>query len=407
MHVLISPGNSPAVRSSAIRLSAVSLFRARRQPTQFAATRERTSFSSPASTHAPALRFGAQNPTGYSALYQTIKPAVDAIRKGFRKIIRGFDYCQANIQLGLMATLCLLSFMPMPDFSRRYLQRHAFFGPIHLCDTNLLKDPSLEPKIADHKFNMNRYRGTLEQAGFQFKPSEDAIRIHGWQIPAQGGKPTVVFSHGRGVNISYLSKVMRVLSDEGYGVFVYDYPGFGQSGGQPNEEGCYKAGLAVSRYLAEQLKIPTDQQVLMGYSMGSAVATDVAEKLTKLNSPPKALVLVNTFPSLRTTFNYRLTKDYPWAKRLLSAYKIKLDFNSSDKLKTLSQLPILILQGEKDTDTPMPLIRQTMVDAPGLDRHHITLEPLEGAKHRLYDKDYKTVGRHFFDYMDRAFPDRE
>lgn len=356
-------------------------------------------------THA-SLSFGQRlNPPESHTLRRRFQQARDKLFNQFRFMVRWVESCYANIKMGFVVSACILTFLPIPAFARRYIERKAFFAPIISSDLGLLKDKKLRTKISEHYFNLlTQFEGermTLKAKGVVCDPTNDNVRLNGWHIQAEPGKPTVLFHHQRGCNISTLGKILKVLSDRGYGVFVYDYPGFGKSEGQPGEESAYNAGLAASKYLQKTLRIPQSDQVMMGYSLGTGVATDVAVKLTRLGHQPKALVLVNSFPSIKSTFLYRQEHDYPGTKTLFNANKIKLRFDTENKLKELPQLPLLLLQGEKDKDTPIPMLHE-MLQRVG--RPLSTLEALPGAKHRLNEDNYPTVGKHFSHFMERTFP---
>lgn len=324
-----------------------------------------------------------------------------------RYVVRGIESLQANIKMGFIVSACILTFLPIPGFLRRYIEQKAFFGPIKSSDIGLLKDSTLRQKTSEHFFNtlepLDAHRAELKKNGIVIDPLKDNVRLNGWFVKAsKPGMPTVLYHHGRGSNISNLGRLMTVLSKQGYGVFVYDYPGFGKSEGIPSEEGVYNAGLAASYFLRDTLGIPQGQQIMMGYSLGSSVATDVASKLSKLQQPPLALVLINTFPSIKTTFIERQQQHYAWTRPLFNPDKINLVFDTERKLKTLDNLSVLILQGQLDKDTPIPILHR-MLDR--VERPRNTMETLKGAKHRLQENDYDTIGSHFFRFMRRTFPD--
>ena len=69
-------------------------------------------------------------------------------------------------------------------------------------------------------------------------------------------------------------------------LFVFDYRGYGRSRGKPFERGCIADGMAAQRWLAEREGVATDEIVLMGRSIGGAVAVAMAAE-----QGAKALVL--------------------------------------------------------------------------------------------------------------------
>src|SRR3989338_8464485 len=67
-------------------------------------------------------------------------------------------------------------------------------------------------------------------------PSSDNVSLHGWFIPKQGARSTVLFAHGNAGNIGHRLEKIRILHDLGVNVFIFDYRGYGESGGRPSEK---------------------------------------------------------------------------------------------------------------------------------------------------------------------------
>ena len=76
-------------------------------------------------------------------------------------------------------------------------------------------------------------------------------------------------------------------------VFIFDYRGYGHSEGRPNEAGCIADGRAAQHWLAERMGIQPNEVVLMGRSLGGAVAVALAAE-----NGAQALVLENAFPTM-------------------------------------------------------------------------------------------------------------
>lgn len=126
--------------------------------------------------------------------------------------------------------------------------------------------------------------------------SRDGTALHGWWSVPAGWKPedgAVLFCHGNGGNLSHRGSVLRYWHEQfKMAVLLFDYPGFGRSGGSPTEAGCYAAGDAAYDWLTGVQKVAPSRLVLYGGSLGGAVATDLATR-----RPHRALVLVSTFTS--------------------------------------------------------------------------------------------------------------
>ena len=88
----------------------------------------------------------------------------------------------------------------------------------------------------------------------------------------------IVFFYGNGMTVAGTSPVRRRLGGIGYGVACVEYAGYGVSSGSPSEHGCYRSADAAITYLQRRASIPLDQVTLIGWSLGSAVAIDLASR---------------------------------------------------------------------------------------------------------------------------------
>ncbi|KAL2049292.1 hypothetical protein ABVK25_010470 [Lepraria finkii] len=89
-------------------------------------------------------------------------------------------------------------------------------------------------------------------------------------------------------------------------VVAVDYRGFGYSTGSPDEKGLIIDGIATVKWALNVAKIPPEKIVLLGQSLGTAVATAVAEHfVVKEGLEFRGVVLVAGFsdlPTLLTTY---------------------------------------------------------------------------------------------------------
>lgn len=84
-------------------------------------------------------------------------------------------------------------------------------------------------------------------------------------------------------------------------VVAVDYRGFGYSTGSPDEKGLIIDGIATVKWALDVAKIPPERIVLLGQSLGTAVATAVAEHFVmKEGLEFRGLVLVAGFSDLPT-----------------------------------------------------------------------------------------------------------
>ncbi len=81
-------------------------------------------------------------------------------------------------------------------------------------------------------------------------------------------------------------------------ILAIDYRGYGSSTGSPTELGVIVDGLAAVNWAIEVAKVPSSRIVILGHSLGTAVASAVAEHFAKLGTDLAGVVLVAPFASL-------------------------------------------------------------------------------------------------------------
>ncbi|MEA1928837.1 MAG: alpha/beta hydrolase [Candidatus Auribacterota bacterium] len=106
--------------------------------------------------------------------------------------------------------------------------------------------------------------------------TSDKVRIHGWWIPANDNRGTILFCHGNAGNISHRLESIRIFHQLGMNVFIFDYRGYGKSAGSPSEKGTYRDSDAAYDYLHKIRKIAPEKIIIFGRSLGGAVAVELA-----------------------------------------------------------------------------------------------------------------------------------
>lgn len=103
--------------------------------------------------------------------------------------------------------------------------------------------------------------------------------IHGWFIPSEKSRATLLFCHGNAGNISHRLESIAVFNRIGLDVCIFDYRGYGKSSGSPSEEGTYRDGRLFYDYLKASRGIPAEGIIIFGRSLGSAVAVQLAGRV--------------------------------------------------------------------------------------------------------------------------------
>lgn len=196
---------------------------------------------------------------------------------------------------------------------------------------------------------------TPEARGLPFEDvhltTDDGVRLHGWYVPAEGARRTLLFFHGNAGNISHRLDSLIDFHALGVNVLMLDYRGYGRSEGAPTERGTYEDALTAWRHLVEERGTPPGQIVLHGRSLGGAVAAWLASR-----RPAGGLILESSFRSLPEL----AAELYPWlpARRLA-----RLDYDTEARLAEVA-VPVLIIHARADEIVPFEHGRALYAAAP-------------------------------------------
>lgn len=177
---------------------------------------------------------------------------------------------------------------------------------------------------------------SVDDVSFQSSRGET---LHGLYCRRPQARFTVLLSHGNGGNMYGRFGLARVFMHAGCSVLLYDYQGYGISGGAPTVEGVSADADSAYDYLAQDARV-RNSIVLYGESLGGAVSVELSR-----HRPVQGIILQSTFPSLTWACRDRLwfTWLYPdsW-------------FPGLDCLRGLSvhHAPTLLIHGDRDTIFP-------------------------------------------------------
>jgi len=193
--------------------------------------------------------------------------------------------------------------------------------------------------------------------------SADGTPLTGLFFPPAGQpKGTVVHFHGNGQNLTAHYPYSAWLAGEGYNVFIFDYRGYGASGGRAELNGIVEDGKAA---LAQSLKLPGAEPgkiIVFGQSLGGAVAVAaVAESGFK----PAALVLEGTFYSYRQVAAAVLRGTWlTWPVSWLAHLLVSGRHSPSDNIAAID-CPKFFLHAVNDGSVPFAQGKKLYDAAPG------------------------------------------
>jgi fermentation-respiration switch protein FrsA (DUF1100 family) len=132
-------------------------------------------------------------------------------------------------------------------------------------------------------------------------PRADGARQFAWimrQPLAADRRPWIIYLHG---NDTTLASRLNILHCEqlralGLNVFAPEYRGYAGLEGVPTERGLDTDARVAYDYVHSELRVPPDRIIIYGWSLGSAVAVDLASNVDEaaviLEGAPASLVAI-------------------------------------------------------------------------------------------------------------------
>ncbi len=176
----------------------------------------------------------------------------------------------------------------------------------------------------------------------------------------------VIHFYGNNETLRASEYVINVLRGRGYSVLMFDYRGYGSSRGKPKESSFYSDAELVYEWLRE--RHPNLRVVLSGWSVGSAVATYLAESVNDVHG----LVLFSAPTNMVEVVSHIFPPD-----QIIIEEAMPFRFDTLDRIRRV-KCPILLVHGENDTVVPYRMSQELEAAAKSrLERYDV-----RGAGHR-------------------------
>lgn len=174
--------------------------------------------------------------------------------------------------------------------------------------------------------------------------SADGTPLYAWFTKPSKTNRIIVFLHGNSYNIEKFYYKMAPLAEDGYGIMMPEYRGFGGIKGKIRQNNLAEDAVAAVKYL-NKLGYENQDIVLYGMSLGSYTAVSTAYRLQD-NGDFRSVVLEVPFDSL-----LNVVKEIVW-------FPLPLDYIVRDKYDNLEMIdkirsPILIMGGSEDKVVPV------------------------------------------------------
>lgn len=179
---------------------------------------------------------------------------------------------------------------------------------------------------------------------------EDKINI--WHLKAKNPIGIIIHCHGSGYNISSHFPHVSWLPLFNYDVFMFDYPGYGESSGSSNRQSTVQTAYDVIKYVTEanKSKLPI---FVLGQSLGGNIASVALSKhpyLTGING----VILDSMYSSFQVLAALKIHRKYIKFSKSLSNILALFVSEKDAPLKCAKNLnlPILLIHSRNDGIVP-------------------------------------------------------
>lgn len=190
--------------------------------------------------------------------------------------------------------------------------------------------------------------------------TQDGVHLHGFYLPNPDSDKLVLFFHGNAGHALHRLDAATQLVAQGVNVLLVGYRGYGRSGGKPSEQGIYNDGKAALRYATDTLKFAPQNIFLLGRSLGSTVAIDLAQ-----TRELGGLILISTFTSAHDVMT---AAGMGWLRWLVD----RRPFDQTAKLNRVD-LPALFIHGERDREVPYRFGKALYEQYPSVFKSHVSV----------------------------------
>jgi fermentation-respiration switch protein FrsA (DUF1100 family) len=160
--------------------------------------------------------------------------------------------------------------------------------------------------------------------------------------PDASQRPTLIYFYGNAMCLNDTMFEFDHFRRLGLNVLIPEFVGYGMSTGKPSEAGCRETADAAFAHLQERKDINPKRIIAGGWSLGGAVAVDLASR-----KPLAGLIAFSTFTSMGDMSR----RSFPFVPVSLI---LRHRFESETKMRKIN-CPILLGHGRRDEIVPVDM----------------------------------------------------
>ncbi|PEN15013.1 alpha/beta hydrolase [Longibacter salinarum] len=245
-----------------------------------------------------------------------------------------------------------------------------------------------KPSITPASFTNERVQLT------EYSVPSDTVDLDAWYFEQPGARGTVLFFGGNGFYLVQSKGYVEALTSFPLNVLMFDYRGYGNSGGEPAVQAFKKDASRMYSFAVDSLKVNPQRLIVHGHSLGTFMATHTAQ-----NHPVSGVVLENPATNVEDWIDGLA----PWFVRLFIDFEIAESLRGESNLNVVQDLsvPLLLLAGEEDQVTRPEMARSLYEEAMSTQKNLVIVDSM--GHNRLYVDDRYTSA--YQDFLDAVLSD--
>lgn len=252
-----------------------------------------------------------------------------------------------KLSANIPVLLLILLFLPSCSFNKLFLQPTK----IPLSTQKLLlksdkdsvwvyfSNDAHQPVFIKNHTDTISFNFTIESVVYK---SANGNILNGWMLKPKNkvATTTLLHLHGNGGCLLSQFRAISPLVEKGFQAFLFDYSGFGFSGGKPSRNNVLTDALSTLDYLKTRPDVNNTKIILYGQSLGGHLSAVVA---AQRQNDISGLVMEGAFSSHKDIGNHMV--------HVLGKIFVKQGYSALNAIKDYHK-PLLVIHSTEDSTVP-------------------------------------------------------